>query len=116
MDKLIEQKKLGKEMAEEELDAVSGGTGKESREIVGLIMQHFPGIYKECSTLFGGIGSDCEKMLAKLGITAETGAFDDNLYREKTTGRYIRHDELKYWISHGCKEDAKPWRNPDIEV
>ena len=112
MDKRMEQKKLDNEM----LDTVSGGTRKESREIVALMMQHFPGIYKECSTLFGGIGSDCEKMLAKLGITAETGAFDDNLYREKTTGRYIRHDELKYWISHGCKDDAKPWRNPDIEV
>ena len=48
-------------------------------------------------------------------IKAKTGALDNNVYREATTGRFIRHEELCYWVKNGCKSDAKfkPWLNSD---
>ena len=76
---------------------------------------HWPGNYHMYKTTFWGIGSDLEKMLAHWGIKAETGVFDNNVYREAATGRFIRHEELCYWIKNGCRADAKfkPWLNSD---
>ena len=105
----------GAVMDEQELDFVSGGSRAESKELVALIEMHWPGVYHKYTTTFGGIGSDCEKMLAHWGIKAKTGALDNNVYREATTGRFIRQEELCYWVKNGCKSDAKfkPWLNSD---
>ena len=105
----------GAVMDEQELDFVSGGTRAESKEMVALIEKYWPDVYKEYTTTFGGIGSDCEKMLVRFGIKAKTGVFDNNVYREATTGWFIRHEELCYWIKNGCQSDSKfkPWRNWD---
>ena len=54
----------GAVMDEQELDFVSGGSRAESKELVALIEMHWPGVYHKYTTTFGGIGSDCEKMLA----------------------------------------------------